>query len=56
MTTLLYDLCLLVITITNAFRVVGIQTDDTLILRDNRFKNLEDKELIKANITIKSTE
>jgi len=30
-----------------------MQTDDTLILRDSKFKALEYKELAKANITIK---
>jgi len=30
-----------------------MQTDNTLILRDNRFKALKHKELAKANIIIK---
>jgi hypothetical protein len=30
-----------------------MQIDDTLILRDNKFKALKHKELVKANITIK---
>jgi len=32
-----------------------MQTDDTLILRDSKFKALKHEELIKANITIKPT-
>ena len=32
MTTLLYNLCLLVITIIDTFKVVKMQTDNTLIL------------------------
>jgi hypothetical protein len=30
-----------------------MQTDNTLILRDNKFKALKYKELVKANIIIK---
>jgi len=52
MITLLYNLCLLV-TIANAFGLVEMQIDDTLILKDNRFKALKHEELIKANITAK---
>jgi hypothetical protein len=32
-----------------------MQTDDTLILRDSKFKALKHEELAKANITIKPT-
>jgi hypothetical protein len=32
-----------------------MQTNNTLILRDNKFKALKYKELAKANITIKLT-
>jgi hypothetical protein len=35
------------------FGLVGMQIDDTLILKDNKFKALKYKELVKANITIK---
>jgi hypothetical protein len=37
----------------DAFRVVGIQTDDTLILRNKAFAQLEDKELRKAKLSAK---
>ena len=40
-------------TIANAFGLVGMQTNDTLILRDSKFKALKHKELAKANIIIK---
>jgi len=30
-----------------------MQTDNTLILKDNRFKALKHEELVKANITAK---
>jgi hypothetical protein len=52
MTTLSYNLCLLVI-IAYAFGLVGMQTDDTLILEDSKFKALKHEEFAKANITIK---
>ena len=39
--------------ILQAFRLVEMQTDDTLILGDSKFKALKHKELAKANITIK---
>jgi uncharacterized membrane protein YecN with MAPEG domain len=52
MTTLLYNPCLLVI-IAYAFGLVRMQTDDTLILGDSKFKALKHKELAKANITTK---
>ena len=35
------------------FGLVGMQTDNTLILRDNKFKALKHEELVKANITTK---
>jgi hypothetical protein len=56
MTTSSYDPCLLITTTKDAFGVVGMQTDDTLILGDNNFTRLEDNELMKANIKAKPTE
>jgi hypothetical protein len=44
-TTLLYDLCLLITTKKEAFGVVGMQTDDTLFLASDEFAALEDSEL-----------
>ena len=37
----------------DAFRVVGIQTDDTLILGDDNFTKLEQNELEKAKLSTK---
>jgi hypothetical protein len=53
MVTSLYDPCLLVTTTKDAFGVVGIQTDDTLILGNKAFAQLEDKELRKAKLSAK---
>jgi hypothetical protein len=51
----LYDPCLLII-IAYAFGLVGMQTDDTLILEDSKFKALKHEELAKANIIAKLIE
>jgi hypothetical protein len=45
MTTLLYDLCLLITTKKEAFRVVGMQTNNTLFLASDEFAALKDSEL-----------
>jgi hypothetical protein len=50
--TLLYNPCLLII-IVYAFGLVGMQTNDTLILRNSKFKALKHEELAKANIITK---
>jgi hypothetical protein len=41
----LYNLCLLITITKEAFIVIGIQTDNTLILGDNNFIQQENKEL-----------
>jgi hypothetical protein len=48
MTTLSYDPCLLITTKKEAFRVVGMQIDNTLFLASDEFAALEDSELQKA--------
>jgi hypothetical protein len=53
MTTSSYDPCLLIITKKEAFRVVGIQTNDTLFLASDEFTALKDSELQKAQLTAK---
>jgi hypothetical protein len=53
MTTLTYDLCLLITTKKEAFGVVSMQTDDTLFLASDEFVALEDSELQKAQLTAK---
>ena len=56
MTTSTYDPCFLITTGKEAFRIVGIQTDDTLILASEEFLALEDRELSKANFLAKPKE
>jgi hypothetical protein len=49
----LYDPCLLITTSKDAFRVIRMQTDDTLILGDDNFIKLEQDELEKAKLSVK---
>ena len=58
MTTSTYDLCLLVTTTKDRrlFGIVGIQTDDTLIVISKDFNDLEEQELRKANLKAKPKE
>ena len=55
MTTSTYDPCFLIST-TDKFGVVGIQTDDTIILADEQFAALEKDELTKAELLAKPKE
>jgi hypothetical protein len=41
-----YDLCLLITTTKDAFGIVGIQTNDILILASDEFSQKKDSELI----------
>ncbi|EED20802.1 transposable element tc1 transposase, putative [Talaromyces stipitatus ATCC 10500] len=57
MTTSTYDLCLLhCIDQSQGFGIVGMQTDDTLILANNTFANHEENEIKRANILCKPRE
>jgi hypothetical protein len=49
MTKSTYDLCLLFINQNESFELIEMQTDDTLMLRDDRFAELEENELKKQN-------
>ena len=51
-----YDLCLLVTTIKDMFRIVGMQTDDTLIVRIENFLTLKEDKLQKTKFTAKLKE
>jgi hypothetical protein len=62
MSTSAFDPCLLVTTeeneddVTRSFGIVGMQTDDTLIVGSSQFLTLEDSELKKANFKAKPRE
>ena len=51
-----YDTCLLHTTNTDGFGVVGLQTDDTLMLADKNFAAAEEKELNAATLLAKNRE
>ena len=51
--TSLYNLCLLVTITKDIFGVIGMQTDNTLILGNKAFTQLKEKELTKAKLSVK---
>jgi hypothetical protein len=53
MVTSTYNPCLLISTAKTVFGVIGIQTDDTLILGSDEFATLEEKELAEAKFSAK---
>jgi hypothetical protein len=55
-TTSVYDLCLMIITTEEAFAVVVLQTDDTLILGNKAFHKKEEEELHKVGFIAKLVE
>jgi hypothetical protein len=56
MATSTYDPCLLITITKNGFGIVRMQTDDTIILADERFSTLEENELLNAKFTVKPKE
>jgi hypothetical protein len=53
MTTFIFNPCFLIITTGTLFRIIGMQTDDIIILRDNQFLALKENKLVKANLIVK---
>jgi hypothetical protein len=53
MDTSTYNPCLLIISTNSVFGVVGMQTDNIIILGDKRFLIQEEQELAQANYTTK---
>jgi hypothetical protein len=51
-----YNPCLLIITIKTVFSVVGIQTNNTLILKSKEFNTIKNKKLTKAKFSAKPKE
>jgi hypothetical protein len=51
-----YNPCLLITITKTAFDVVGIQTNDTLILKSKEFDIIKDEELTKAKFSAKPKE
>ena len=56
MTTSIFNPCFLITTTGTLFRIVGMQTDNIIILGDSQFSALKKDELIKANLITKPKE
>ena len=56
MITFIFDLCFLITTIKTPFRIISIQTNDTIILGDDQFLALKEDKLVKANLIVKLKE
>ena len=56
MVTLMYDPCLLITSLLEYFSIVGMQTDDTLMLCNTKFSQLEEDKLNKTKFTAKPKE
>jgi hypothetical protein len=56
MATSTYDPCLLITIIENGFSIVGMQTDDIIILVNEPFLTLEENELLNVKFITKSKE
>src|ERR1700722_11646745 len=55
-TTSIFNLCFLIITTGTLFRIISIQTNNIIILGDNRFLALKEDKLVKANLIAKLKE
>ena len=53
MITSTYDPCFLISTTKDRFGIVGMQTDDTIILADSQFTSLKNDELTKTKLLAK---
>jgi len=56
MTIFTFDPYFLITTTETPFRIIGMQTNNTIILEDNQFSALEKDELVKANFMVKPKE
>jgi hypothetical protein len=52
----IFNLCFLIITTGTLFRIIGIQTNNIIILGDNQFLTLKKDKLVKANLITKPKE
>ena len=56
MTTFIFNPCFLIITTGTLFGIVGMQTNNIIILKDDQFLALKEDELVKANLIAKLKE
>jgi len=52
-TTFIFNPCFLITTTGTPFRIIGIQTNNIIILGDNQFLALKEDKLVKANLIVK---
>ena len=55
-TTSIFNLCFLIITIGTLFRIISMQTNNIIILGDDQFLALKEDELVKTNFIVKPKE
>ena len=56
MTISTFNPCFLITIIGTPFRIVGMQTDNIIILGDNQFLALKEDKLVKVNLIVKPKE
>jgi hypothetical protein len=56
MTTSIFNLYFLITTTGTLFGIVGMQTDNIIILKNDQFLALKEDELIKTNLIVKPKE
>jgi len=56
MTTSIFNPCFLITTIRTPFGIVGMQTNNIIILGDDQFLALKEDKLVKANLIAKPKE
>jgi hypothetical protein len=56
MTTFIFNPYFLITTIGTLFGIVSMQTNNTIILRDDQFLTLKEDKLVKANLIVKLKE
>ena len=56
MTTFIFNPCFLITTTGTLFGIIGMQTDNIIILKNNQFLALKEDKLIKANLMAKPKE
>ena len=56
MTTFIFNPYFLITTIGTLFGIIGMQTDDIIILEDNQFLVLKENKLVKVNLIAKLKE
>ena len=53
MTTFIFNPCFLIITTETLFGIIGMQTNNIIILKDNQFLALKEDKLVKVNLMAK---